>query len=79
MPYIETPDELAEWMADYKGVYEDSQGSPDEATGDHREDCECRMCFVDALTSRIRASVKNEEAISEQLRSHLAKIDSGYK
>ncbi len=56
MPYIETPNELADELADLVGVY-----------GAHPDGAECvdlrkmcRMCFVDVVSNRIRASVKGE-------------------
>ena len=56
MPFIEAPDELAEWLADKVGVY-----------GGHDEKCDgpgaakvCRICWTEDVIVRIRASVKNE-------------------
>lgn len=54
---IETPDELAEFLANALGVY-----------GAHDQRCalkvyKCRCCFVTAMTARIRESVANEKLI----------------
>lgn len=51
MPYIETPRELAEAIADLIGVYGGGE--------DHPDDCKCRMCFVDMIEKRIWRSVEN--------------------
>ena len=55
MPYIETPNEFAETIADLSGVY----GAGLEV-GDHPIDCKCRICFVLEMEQRIRNSVANE-------------------
>lgn len=55
MPYLETPDELAEDIADMCGVY---GSSPEDNT--HPEDCKCRICFTIGIAERIRQSVQNE-------------------
>jgi hypothetical protein len=63
MPYLETPSELAEVLADKLGVY-----------GGHDEKCEekpghlCRVCWVPLMADRIRESVKNELQLSGQER-----------
>ena len=54
MPFIETPTDLAETIADQLGIY-----------GAH-EDSEvvtCRVCFVPELVKRIRDSVENEKRV----------------
>lgn len=53
MPYIETPQELAERIADWAYVY---GAGPD---GDHPDDCKCRMCFVEMVEKRIWQAVEN--------------------
>lgn len=58
MPYIETPSELADSIADLLGIY-----------GSHKEDedtdpCPCRVCFVSTMTERIQASVRNENLLT---------------
>ena len=53
MPYIETPSDLAEKIADLCGVF---GAGPDD---DHADDCPCRICFVVGMEYRIRESVKN--------------------
>lgn len=66
MPYIERPDELADTLADLIGVYgahdpfEKGEICPD----DPRK--MCRVCFVNHMTDRIRASVKNEAMLNER-------------
>ena len=57
MPHRETPDELAEHLATLLGVY--------GAAEDHKDDCECRVCFVSDMTARIRESVKNEALFNQ--------------
>ena len=58
MPNLETPDELADEIANWLGVY-----------GAHDENCteekECRCCFVLGLTERIRQAVRNEELLNK--------------
>lgn len=59
---IETPDELAEFLANAMSVY-----------GAHDEQCDlqvrtCRCCFVTAMTERIRKSVSNEGLIRRLLK-----------
>lgn len=56
MPYVETPQDIAEEVADQIGVY----GAAEE----HDDDCECRVCFVTGLTERIRISVENEKLLN---------------
>jgi hypothetical protein len=57
MPYIETPEELVDDLADLFGVY----GAHTEGT-----DCPddprkmCRVCFIHHIAARVRRSVKNE-------------------
>lgn len=60
MPQLETPDELAEQIADWCGVY---GSGPD---GDHPKDCKCRNCFTFEVEQRIRQSVNNEKIIEAQ-------------
>jgi len=55
MPYIETPADIAEDMANQIGVY----GAAEE----HGDDCSCRVCFVIELTARIRQSVEHENML----------------
>jgi len=59
MPYLETPNELAEDMADKLGIY-----------GAHAEDelRECRVCFVPRMAERIRIAAKNEIFLAESER-----------
>jgi hypothetical protein len=57
MPFIETPDDIAERLADKLGIY---GGHGD---GDGAADCRCRDCFVPELVDRMRASVDNERRL----------------
>jgi len=59
MPNLETPDELAEEIANKLYIY----GSHDDA-GECPKDC--RICFTVDLTRRIRESVKNEELLKKR-------------
>jgi len=59
MPILETPNELAEQIADWCGVY----GGGPENGSDHPEKCKCRMCFCGMVEHRIRESVKNEHLL----------------
>lgn len=54
MPNLETPEELADEIADLVGIY-----------GGHEdgESKTCRVCFVSGFADRIRQSVKNEERL----------------
>ncbi len=56
MVYLETPEELADKIADWCGVY----GSHTDG-----EKNPCRICFVDEVTERIRKSVENEAKLSQ--------------
>ncbi len=60
MPYIETPNDLAEHIADLAGVY----GT--KADDDHPSDCSCRICFVIGMTERIRTAAENETFLQRQ-------------
>ncbi len=56
MPFLETPDELADHLADLMGIYQDSRC--DE--GEHVDDCDCRVGWVPAMADRIRSAAANE-------------------
>ena len=58
MPFLETPPELADRLANLCGVY----GAHDS----DREPCRCRVCFCVEMAGRIRESVANEKLISAQ-------------
>ena len=76
MPYIETPDELAEKIADYANVYSRNGcecGCAAEGGGDHDESCICRLCFVGDIEKRIRQSARNEKILM------LVALDRGSK
>ena len=53
MPHLETPAELAEWLADQCYIYETD------------DDGERRPHWVSDVTERIRESVKNEQLLRE--------------
>jgi hypothetical protein len=57
MPYLETPDELADALADLLGVY---GAHEDETCTDKRP---CRPCFTAGMADRIRRSVANEQLV----------------
>lgn len=55
MPFIETPEDIAEELADTLGIY--------GAAKEHNENCKCRVCFVVDMTDRIRQAVRNEHLL----------------
>lgn len=59
MPNLETPDELAEQIADWCGVY-----GAAEHKNDYPDTCKCRMCFIGEVVRRIRESVRNEQLLT---------------
>lgn len=66
MPYLETPEELAEDLADQVGVY----GTGTE-TGGHPEGCPCRICWVMGIVQRMRQAVAWEQRLA-QVEAHAA-------
>ena len=66
MPNLETPDELAEVLADWLGIYRDSRcdnlelATKDETGDTHIDRCDCRVWWTYRMTLRIRKSVANE-------------------
>lgn len=68
MPYLETPPELAEELADMLGINgcvpEGCDGNSPDLDVDHPGDCKCRLCFTIDITERIRQVVKNEARLS---------------
>jgi len=62
MPYYETIDELAEWIANIAGVY--GCGPEDD---NHPNDCKCRICFVGDISARMREAVENENMIKREM------------
>lgn len=63
MVHLETVEELAESLADIGGIYGCGEGG-DNGFADHPETCNCRICFVSAITERIRQAVKNDIFLS---------------
>lgn len=61
MPYIETVDDLAEWLADKCGIW-----NCGKEVGEHDEDCNCRICFIMDLKNRIINSVENTNMIGKK-------------
>lgn len=57
LPHLETPDELADHIADQVGIY---GAHEDESCTEQRP---CRPCYVLDLTERIRAAVQNENLL----------------
>jgi hypothetical protein len=58
MPHIETPDDLAEAIADMAGVY-------GACKGDATQPCDgrCRPHFIGDMAERIRAAAANERML----------------
>jgi hypothetical protein len=66
--HLETPGELADWLADKMGIYGDPNCvNPTGIEGDdmHDDDCNCRVFWVPRMADRIRSAVKNEEALRD--------------
>ncbi len=63
MVHLETVEELAESLADIGGIYGCGEGG-DNGFADHPDTCNCRICFVSAITERIRQAVKNDIFLS---------------
>ena len=64
MPYVEIVEELAADIADMIGISE----KEDIITGRglskvHTSECNCRVCFIEKMSKRIRASVENEKKL----------------
>ena len=62
MPYLETPDELADALADMLGIY----GACDSEICDCKKDGKtcCRVGFLFYMAQRIRDSVINEKLVN---------------
>ena len=56
MPFVESLDELAEWLADRCGIFGNAKDPED-----HPDDCPCRICFVIGIKQRMIDAVKREE------------------
>jgi hypothetical protein len=56
MPYIESVDELVEWIADKMGVYGTGPGDVPEG---HPDNCPCRICFTIEMKERIYKAVES--------------------
>ena len=57
---IETLDDIIEELADGLGIY--GCGGEDD---DHKDDCDCRVCFEIGMRDRIIKAVKVEKIIGE--------------
>ena len=69
MPYLETPSDLADHLADKLGIYSDPRcGDTAERLDVHVDDCECRVWWVPNMAERIRQAVKNERQLGEVLK-----------
>ncbi len=78
MPYLITPSELADELADIFGVYgaHDKECGLDPENPLERVDSTtmkgilkakpCRVCWVELVTARIRDSVANEKRLEKQ-------------
>lgn len=66
MPHIETPEELAEVIADWLGVYGCCKSDGDEGCEFNRDRpfC-CRTGFVGELQERIEKSVENQNLLNK--------------
>lgn len=73
---IETPPDLAEYLADSYGIYHDSNCT--EKLHDEGE-CDCRVFWVPFITERIRKSVSNERRllIGEELSTLGSVLETG--
>jgi len=88
MPYLETPYELAEHLADLLGIYEDKRcdheivmGRKDvrfEDDDGHEPDCDCRVLWVPRMAERIRNSVANEARLFGNLGDSAPRADDDY-
>lgn len=58
MPYVETPEDLAEFLADAFGIY----GAHDI---NESEPCKCRVHWVPTMADRIRKAVENEKKLEK--------------
>lgn len=63
---IETPEDLAEWLADKFGVFgcckSDGDKCPPECKDKNNPFC-CRIGFMQLIPDRIRESVENEKKL----------------
>ena len=77
MPYLETPEELAEALADACGIYNagihfvgmtpEESRQQEDWLDDHAEDCQCRMCWTGRMARRIRKAVHHEQHVSTSM------------
>ena len=79
MPYLETVEELTEALADMLGLYQqrlkfvgmthqETRAQVEQSgdwSGDHADDCECRMCWCGRMETRIRTAVANEARLTQ--------------
>ena len=62
MPYIEIVEELATDIADILGITE--REDIIKGLGKvHKKECNCRVCFIEKMSKRIRLSVENEKKL----------------
>ena len=81
MPYMETPNDLADHLADLLGIYEDGRCSsedgvlhdrPEGQERQHIPDCDCRVFWVPLMAQRIKDAVDTERSIREGLEDKAA-------
>lgn len=66
MTKIETPEDLAEWLADQADVYGGCRGiTEDNAQGPCPDDVWCRVCWVPDVADRIYRAVENAKKLKE--------------
>ena len=58
---LETPEDLAEWLADTCNIYVDPRCHNPNG---HEPMCACRVFWIPELAARIRQSVANEKALA---------------
>lgn len=63
MPNLETTDELADWLADKLGIYDDSRCKFEDNDWHHVSECQCRVWWVPQMADRIRRAVANENTL----------------
>ena len=62
MPYVEIVGELSADIADMIGITE--REDIIKGLGKvHKSECNCRVCFIEKMSKRIRLSVENEKKL----------------